>query len=154
MKTKVAIQGVKGSYHHEAAGNYFGNEIELLECDTFKQLAKALAKGKVDKAVMAIENTIAGAILPNYALITKHGLKVVGEIYLSIQHQLMVQKGQTIDDINEVRSHQMALLQCDKFLEKHQDWKVVHDVDTALTAKDIVDQNLSSVAAIASRKAA
>ena len=154
MKTKVAIQGVKGSYHHEAAANYLGNDIELLECDTFKQLAKALAKGKVDKAVMAIENTIAGAILPNYALITKYGLKVVGEIYLSIQHQLMVQKGRTMEDIKEVRSHQMALLQCDKFLEKHQDWKVVHDVDTALTAKDIVDQNLDHVAAIASRKAA
>lgn len=154
MKTKVAIQGVKGSYHHEAAANYLGDEIELLECDTFKQLAKALAKGKVDKAVMAIENTIAGAILPNYALITKYGLKVVGEVYLSIQHQLMVQKGRTLEDIKEVRSHQMALLQCDKFLEKHLDWRVVNDVDTALTAKDIVDQDLDYVAAIASRKAA
>ncbi|SFN27674.1 prephenate dehydratase [Algoriella xinjiangensis] len=154
MKTKVAIQGVKGSYHHEATDNYLKNEFELLECDTFKQLAKALAKGKVDKAVMAIENTIAGAILPNYALITKYGLKVVGEIYLSIQHQLMVKKGQNLEDITEVRSHQMALLQCDKYLEKFPNWKVVNDVDTALTAKDIVDQDLNHVAAIASRKAA
>lgn len=154
MKTKVAIQGVKGSYHHEATDNYLKNEFELLECDTFKQLAKALAKGKVDKAVMAIENTIAGAILPNYALITKYGLKVVGEIYLSIQHQLMVKKGQNLEDITEVRSHQMALLQCDKYLEKFPNWKIVNDVDTALTAKDIVDQDLNHVAAIASRKAA
>ena len=154
MKTKVAIQGVKGSYHHEATDNYLKNEFELLECDTFKQLAKALAKGKVDKAVMAIENTIAGAILPNYALITKYGLKVVGEIYLSIQQQLMVKKGQKLEDITEVRSHQMALLQCDKYLEKFPNWKIVNDVDTALTAKDIVDQDLNHVAAIASRKAA
>lgn len=154
MKTKVAIQGVKGSYHHEATDNYLKNEFELLECDTFKQLAKALAKGKVDKAVMAIENTIAGAILPNYALITKYGLKVVGEIYLSIQHQLMVKKGQKLEDITEVRSHQMALLQCDKYLEKFPNWKIVNDVDTALTAKDIVDQDLNHIAAIASRKAA
>lgn len=154
MKIKVAIQGVKGSYHHEATDNYLKNEFELLECDTFKQLAKALAKGKVDKAVMAIENTIAGAILPNYALITKYGLKVVGEIYLSIQHQLMVKKGQKLEDITEVRSHQMALLQCDKYLEKFPNWKIVNDVDTALTAKDIVNQDLNHIAAIASRKAA
>ena len=154
MKTKVAIQGYIGSYHHEAANIYLGNDIEIVECDTFKTLAKSLAKGKVDKAIMAIENTIAGAILPNYALLTKYNLKVVGEIYLSIQHQLMVKKGQTLDDVKEVRSHQMALLQCDKFLEKHPTWRVVNDIDTALTAKDIVEQDLHDVAAIASRKAA
>ena len=154
MKNRVAIQGYIGSYHHEAANNYLGNDIEIVECDTFKTLAKALAKGKVDTAIMAIENTIAGAILPNYALLTKYNLKVVGEIYLSIQHQLMVKKGQTLDDVKEVRSHQMALLQCDKFLEKHPTWRVVNDIDTALTAKDIVEQDLHDVAAIASRKAA
>ena len=80
MKERVAIQGYIGSYHHEAANNYLGNDIEIVECDTFKTLAKSLAKGKVDKAIMAIENTIAGAILPNYALLTKYNLKVVGEI--------------------------------------------------------------------------
>lgn len=154
MKTRVAIQGYIGSYHHEAANHYLGNDIEIVECDTFKTLAKSLAKGKVDQAVMAIENTIAGAILPNYALLTKYDLKIVGEIYLSIQHQLMVKKGQTLEDVNEVRSHQMAILQCDKFLEKHLDWKIVNDIDTALTAKDIIEQDLANVAAIASRKAA
>ena len=139
MEKRVAIQGYIGSYHHKAANNYLGNEIKIVECDTFKTLAKSLAKGKVDQAVMAIENTIAGAILPNYALLTKYNLKIVGEVFLSIQHQLMVKKGKTLEDIHEVRSHQMAILQCDKFLEKHQNWKVVNDIDTALTAKDIVD---------------
>ena len=154
MKKKVAIQGYIGSYHHEAANSYFGNEIEIVECDTFQSLAKSLHKKKVDTAIMAIENTIAGSILPNYALISKYSLKIVGEIFLSIQHQLMVLKGQTFDDVEEIRSHQMALLQCDKFLEKKPDWRVVNDIDTALTAKDIVDQNLTHVAAIASKKAA
>ena len=58
MKERVAIQGYIGSYHHEAANNYLGNDIEIVECDTFKTLAKSLAKGKVEKAIMAIENTI------------------------------------------------------------------------------------------------
>ena len=154
MNKTVAIQGYIGSYHHEAAHLYLGNQIEIVECDTFKSLAKALHKGQVDTAVMAIENTIAGSILPNYALITKYGLKVVGEVFLSIQHQLMVKKGQNLDDITEVRSHQMALLQCDKFLEKYPEWKIVNDIDTALTAKDIVTQDLDHVAAIASKTAA
>lgn len=154
MTTKIAIQGVKGSYHHEATAKFFGEDYDLLECDTFQELAKAVANGEVDAAVMAIENTIAGAILPNYALITQYGLKVVGELFLSIQHQLMVQKGKGINDIKEVRSHQMALLQCNQFLEKHSSWKVIHDVDTALTAKIIAEENLGTVAAIGSKKAA
>ncbi len=154
MRNKIAIQGVKGSYHHEAAGTFFGENIELCECETFPQLAKALANGEVNAAIMAIENTIAGAILPNYGLITHHNLKIIGEVYLSIQHQLMVKKGQTIEQIKEVRSHQMALLQCNQFLEKHTDWKIIHDVDTALTAKIIAEEQLANVAAIASPKAA
>lgn len=154
MKKRIAIQGYAGSYHHEAANKFFGNDCELQMCDTFSTLAKAVANEEVDAAIMAIENTIAGSILPNYGLITQYQLKVVGEIFLSIQHQLMVKKGQKLSDIQEVRSHQMALLQCMNYLDQHPDWKIVNDLDTALIAQKIAENNLENVAAIASKKAA
>lgn len=152
---KIAIQGIKGSFHHEAVDRYFGNiDCELLECETFRELAKSVANGTVDKAVMAIENTIAGTILPNFALLTKHQLKVIGEINISIQHQFMVLNGSQMEEIKEVRSHPMALLQCDKFLDKYHQLKIVESADTALSAKDIADHKWNHISAIASRKAA
>ena len=154
MKQRIAIQGIKGSNHHQVAREYFGDEIDLVECMSFHGLVDQVLDGTADKAVMAIENSIAGSIIPNYALVYDNGLHIIGEHYLNINHNLMVLKGQSIDDIDEVRSHPMALLQCREFLKTRPEIKMVEDVDTAETARSIEEQQLQNVAAIAPKVAA
>lgn len=154
MKTKVAIQGINGSFHQEVANNYFGEDIEVIECKSFKEVAKRLNKGLVDYGVMAIENSIAGALIPNYALIDENQFSVLGEYFLKISLNLMVLPGQNIDDINEVHSHPIALLQCAKFLEKHKHIKIIESSDTAITAKRICDEKIKGIAALAGPTAA
>ncbi|MGY6648818.1 prephenate dehydratase [Wenyingzhuangia sp. IMCC45574] len=151
---KIAIQGIKGSFHHIVAENYFGKEIELLECMTFAEMPDRVLSDEVDYAIMAIENSIAGALLPNYALIDESNLVVVGEFYLEINHNLMASKGQKIEDIKKVYSHPMALLQCRSFFKDYPHIKLIEDVDTADVAKRIQDNGLTKVGAIASKRAA
>lgn len=151
---KVAIQGIKGSFHHITANQYFGDDIILNECLSFDMMPKLLIDKKVDAIVMAIENSIAGAILPNYALLDEFNLKIVGEVYLPIQHQLMALKNQSINDIKEVWSHPMALNQCKVFLRKYPHIKLIEESDTAEVARLITKNQLKGVAAIASKKAA
>ena len=154
MPTKtIAIQGIKGSYHHEVALNLFGKDIGLAACNNFSEIPPLLQQGKVDKAVMAIENSIVGSILPNYALIDEYNLQICGEYYLPIQHQLMCLKGQKIEDIKEVQSHPMALEQCRKFFRNYPNIKLIEEKDTALIAKKIQDKQLKGIAAIASKRA-
>ncbi|MDF2158408.1 prephenate dehydratase [Algoriphagus sp. CAU 1675] len=151
---KIAIQGVPGSYHHQVALRVFGNEVEILPFNTFETVAKSLAFDTADFGVMAIENSIAGAILPNYDLIDRYGLHIREEFYLPIAHQFMALPGQQIEDINEVRSHPMALLQCKAFLAQHPQILQIDDLDTASVAKRIAEEKLKGVAAIASEIAA
>jgi prephenate dehydratase len=153
MRTKIAIQGIKGSFHHQVAQEYFGQDVALDECLSFEELVDSLLSGKSDQAVMAIENSIAGPIIPNYALIDKNNLHIVGEHYLDIHQNLMALKGQKIEDILEVHSHPMALLQCMDFLKKYTDIKIVEDKDTAETARRIHEKQLKGIAAIASKTA-
>ena len=148
---KIAIQGIKGSYHHEVVGELFGKDIELLECDNFSEIPPLLLNRIADKAVMAIENTIAGAILPNYALIDEYKLQICGEFYLPIHHQLLALKGQNLSDIKEVRSHPMALEQCRKFFRAYPQIKLIEEKDTAKVAKEIQERQLRGIAAIASK---
>lgn len=154
MRTKIAIQGIKGSFHHQVAQEYFGQDVVVDECLSFEELVSSLLSGKSDQAVMAIENSIAGPIIPNYALIDKNNLHIVGEHYLDIHQNLMALKGQKIEDILEVHSHPMALLQCMEFLKKHPNIKIVEDKDTAETARRIDENQLKGIAAIASKTAA
>jgi prephenate dehydratase len=151
---KIAIQGINGSFHQQVANAYFGDSVEILECVTFKDAVKKVVKEKADYAVIAIENSIAGSIIPNYALIDTRDLKIVGEYYLNISLNLMTTKGQTIHDINEVHSHPIALLQCAKFFEKHAHIKLIESSDTAITAKKISENNLINIAALAGPTAA
>ncbi|WP_154859164.1 prephenate dehydratase [Cyclobacterium xiamenense] len=153
-KLKIAIQGVLGSFHHQVAQQYFGAEIEPVGYHTFEEVAKSVENGTVDYAVMAIENSIAGAILPNYDIIDRHHLYVVDEHYLPISHNLMALPGQQLSDIREARSHPMALLQCKQFFAQHPAIRAVDDVDTAYVAKIIAEQQLTGLAAVASSKAA
>jgi prephenate dehydratase len=154
MSLKIAIQGIQGSNHHQVAKDYYGENIELVECLSFDFLVDQLLNGTADKGVMAIENSIAGSIIPNYNLIYHNGLHIIGEQYLNIHHNLMVLKGQQIEDIQEVRSHPMALLQCKDFFRQYPNIKLIEDVDTAETAKRIQEGQLKHVAAIAPNVAA
>ena len=154
VKKRIAIQGIRGSNHHQVAREYFGEEIDLVECLSFHGLVDRLLDGEADKGVMAIENSIAGSIIPNYALVYENDLHIIGEHYLNIHHNLMALKGQSLTDLREVRSHPMALLQCREFLKTQPHIKMVEDVDTAETAKRIQEMQLSGIAAIAPRAAA
>ncbi|MBO0342940.1 MAG: prephenate dehydratase [Bacteroidota bacterium] len=154
MELKVAIQGIKGSNHHQVAADFFGDNIELIECSSFDAVIDSLLMGEADKGIMAIENSIAGSIIPNYNLVYHNNIHVIGEHYLNIHHNLMVMKGKTFDDIQEVHSHPMALLQCKEFFKTHPQIKLVESVDTAETAKRIKEEELGHIAAIAPKKAA
>ncbi len=151
---KVAIQGIRGSFHDIVARQYFSNKIELIECMSFTEIPILLKNDVVDSAVMAIENSIAGAILPNYALIDEYNLNIEGELYLNIHHNLMALKGQRLKDIKEVWSHPMAILQCRKFFRNHPDIKLIEEKDTAEVAEKIQTKSLKGIAAIASKEAA
>ena len=154
MIKTVAIQGIKGSFHHIVSLQYFEKPVETIECMTFDRVVDSLITGESDAAIMALENSIAGSILPNYALIDNNNLHIVGEHYLDIQHHLMALPGQTIEDINEVYSHPMALLQCKEFFKNYPHIKLVEDKDTAEVAERIEKQQLKNIGAIASDMAA
>jgi len=150
----VAIQGYEGSFHQVAAQLFYGNGTGVICCDTFKDVVKiAENKKESDGGVMAIENSIAGSILANYNLLQKSNLKIIGEIYLQIRQNLLVNRGVKLEDIREVHSHTMALQQCYDFLDKHK-WKLVETDDTALSAKHIHQHKSKHIAAIASKLAA
>lgn len=154
MNAKVSIQGYEGSFHQVAAQLFYGKNIGIICCATFKEVVKiASSKKESDGGVMAIENSIAGSILPNYNLLQKSNLKIIGEVYLQIRQNLLVNPGVKLEDIREVHSHTMALQQCDDFLDKHK-WKLVETDDTALSAKHIHQHKSKHIAAIASKLAA
>ncbi|MBT8274259.1 MAG: prephenate dehydratase [Bacteroidia bacterium] len=154
MIKTVAIQGVKGSFHHIVCQNYFDDQTDVIECLSFDRAVDSLIEGDSDAVIMAIENSIAGSIIPNYALIDNHNLFIVGENYLDIQHNLMALPDQDMDDIKEVYSHPMALLQCKDFFKKHPHIKLVEDKDTAEVAQRISTKEIKNIAAIASTAAA
>jgi len=151
--TSVAIQGVKGSFHHIVSQHYFDEKMAVSEYQTFDGVVESILNAKNDAAIMAIENSIAGSIIPNYALIDTFGLHIVGEYYLDIQHHLMALPNQTINDIKEVYSHPMALLQCKAFFKQYPHIKLIEDKDTAEVAQRIQEKKLKHVAAIASQLA-
>lgn len=151
---KVTIQGFEGSFHQVAARQYFGKDVEVIPCATFREVVRiASNKKESDGGVMAIENSIAGSILPNYTLLQKSSLNIVGEVYLQIKQNLLVNPGVTLEDIKEVHSHPMALQQCLEFLDKYN-WKLVETEDTALSAKLLHQKRSKHTAAIAGKLAA
>jgi prephenate dehydratase len=154
METKIAIQGIKGSFHHQVAQEYFEQVDDLDECMSFDGLVKSLVNNHSQKGVMALENSIAGSIIPNYALIDRNNLHIIGEHYLDIHMNLMVLKGQKIEDIKEVHSHPIALLQCAVFFNQYPHIKLVESGDTAETARRIQEQKLTGIGAVAAPIAA
>ncbi len=154
MIKSVAIQGIKGSFHHIVCQQFFDDNMPIQEFLTFDEVVNALVNKQCDAAIMALENSIAGSIIPNYALIDNNHLHIVGEHFLDIQHHLMALKGQKVEDIQEVLSHPMALLQCKAFFKDYPHIKLVEDKDTAEVAQRIQKKQLKGIAAIASNLAA
>ena len=151
---KVSIQGYEGSFHQVAARQYFGKNVEVIPCATFREVIRvASSKTESTGGIMAIENSIAGSILPNYNLLQKSSLRITGEIYLQIKQQLLVNPGVQLSDIREVHSHPMAIQQCLEFLDKYN-WKLIETEDTALSAKHVHQHRSKHIAAIASKLAA
>jgi prephenate dehydratase len=154
MNKKISIQGFEGSFHQVAARQFFGKDVKIICCSTFREVIKIAAdKNQSNGGVMAIENSLAGSILPNYNLLQKSNLKIVGEIYLQINQHLLINPNVKLEDIREVHSHPMALLQCIDYLEKFN-WKLIETEDTALSAKHIHQHKSKHIAAIASKLAA
>lgn len=152
--TRVAIQGIKASFHEEAAFKFFGTGIQTIECNSFKQTCESLANNEADYVIMAIENSIAGSLLPNYTLIREYNFAISGEVYLPIQLHLMALPGVTIDSAKFVTSHPIAIRQCIDFFDEFPHLKVVESVDTAACAKKIRDEQLTDTLAVANSLAA
>jgi prephenate dehydratase len=147
---KIAIQGETGSFHEAAAMKYFSfDEFDIVPCSTFDQTLRCVVEGEADFAVMAIENARSGSILYNYTLIRESGMKILGEQNLRIKQNLMALKGQTLDEIREIRSHPIALAQCMAFLNEHPGITLIESEDTAASARQVSEHQLKGVAAIA-----
>lgn len=153
-KPRVAIQGIRASFHEEAAFKYFGENIQTIECNSFKQTFDALENNEADYVVMAIENSIAGSILPNYSLLLNYNFPVIGEIYLPIQLHLMALPGVAFEQVKYVTSHPIAIRQCVDFFDEYPHLKIVESSDTAACAKRISEEKLTDTVAIANTLAA
>lgn len=151
---KIAIQGVNGAFHEIAARDYYGKDIETLNCVQFKDVFEAVERNIADYGIIAIENTIAGSILENYLLLKRSKLKVIGEISLHITQNLMALPGTKIEDVREVYSHPIAIMQSKDFLDNYPGMRLINWSDTASSAQKIADEQLVGTAAIASEYAA
>ncbi|WP_034889830.1 prephenate dehydratase [Gillisia sp. Hel_I_29] len=154
MDKLIGIQGIQGSFHHLVAQQYFGQQVDVLEAMSFHEMVNSLVSGESQEAVMAIENSIAGSILPNFALIDENDLQIIGEHYIPINMNLMSIPGQKITDIKKVFSHPMALLQCKEFFKNYPHIKLIEDTDTAEVARRISEKESRGIAAVASEAAA
>lgn len=154
QKKRVAIQGIRASFHEEAAFKFFGTDIEAVECNSFKQTCEELKNKKADFVVMAIENSIAGSLLPNYTLLREYNFTIVGEVYLAIQLHLLALPGVKFKDIKYVQSHPIAIRQCSDFFDEFPHLQVIESNDTAACAKKIREENLTDTVAIANQLAA
>ena len=155
MRLKIAIQGAEGSYHHSAAESFFRRRIDIVPVKSFQEVIRvAENREKTDGAVMAIENSIAGSIGPNYSLLLNSKLKIVGEIYIRIKHSFMALPGTRVDEITEVQSHPMAIEQCRKFFDQYPQIDLIEGLDTATCARTIAENQTKGVGVIAGEKAA
>jgi len=155
MELKIAIQGFEACFHEIAARKFFhGTHVQLVFCESFPKLFEVLKSGEADYAVMAIENTLAGSLMPNYNLLRENKFKILGEVLVHIVQNLMALPGTKIEDIREVHSHPVAIAQTEPFFKKYSHIKLVESDDTALSAKEVADNKMIDRGAIASRHAA
>jgi prephenate dehydratase len=152
---RIAVQGIIGSFHEDAAQKYFNEKIEVVECKSFTSVCKLVDTDKVDYAVLAIENSIAGSLLKNYQLIRDYHLRIIGELYLHIQMNLMAVPGVKPSDITDIYSHPIALQQCVEYIEKYFPDAELHEgMDTASAAKFVSEEKSPVAAAIGNLRSA
>lgn len=145
---KVIIQGIAGSFHDIAVRKYFGNDIELVECPSFREQFATMKRDSELYGVVAIENTVAGSILSNYTLLRESELRIIGEVKMHINQNLAVVKGQKIENIKSVESHPMAIRQCEEFFVQHPHIKLVESDDTASSAKRVAAEGKKHIGTI------
>lgn len=146
----MAIQGVSGANHEIAAREFFSDyDVEVVPCMTFEELFRRVGEERDLYGICAIENTLVGSIQSNYTLLKDSGLEVIGEYKLRIRHNLMAMPGVEIDEIAEVHSHPMALMQCKAFFSAYPKIRLIETEDTALSAKEVAERGDRRVAAIA-----
>ncbi len=151
----IAIQGERGAFHELAAQKFFKHKtIKIVPCESFNDLFKNVEQNNENYGIVAIENSLAGGIVPNYKLLDKYNVKIVGEVYLRVKQNLLVKEGQSIKDLKEVYSHPMAIRQCYDFFEQFPHIKLIESLDTAISAKWIAGQKNKNYGAIASKLAA
>jgi len=153
-KLRIAIQGIATSFHEVAAMTYFDEPVDTVECLTFHQLCESLKNCDADCAVMAIENSIAGSILPNYFLLQEYHFSIIGALYLPIHMHLLALPGVALSDIKTIESHPMAIRQCAEYLHDLKNVEIRESDDTALSAKRVSELKLKDTAAIANEYAA
>lgn len=152
---RIAVQGIAGSFHEDAARKYFEDEVEIVECKTFTTVCENIDKDKVDFAVMAIENSIAGSLLNNYQLIRDYHLRIIGEIYIHISMNLLVNEGVQSSDIKHIHSHPIALRQCLEYIEQFYPNAQLHEkLDTAASSKMVAKEKLKNAASIGNLRSA
>jgi prephenate dehydratase len=152
---QVAIMGGYGTFHEIAAYHYFKDrDAEIVTSESFDELFRLMKQGAAQHAISAIENSVAGSILPNYNLIRESDLQITGEIYLRVCQNLVALSGQTIDDLYEVHSHPMAILQSKPFFDRYPHIRLIDGRDTASCMREISIKGLKGVGAIGSRFAA
>ncbi len=151
---KVVYQGVEGAYAYEAMINFFGEDVENYNVETWKDAMEAVKCGDADYAVIPIENSTAGSITQVYDLLANYDNYIVGAIDIHVNHMLLGIEGATLSDVKTVYSHPQALMQCEKYLEENKQWQKVSLANTAVSAQKVKSDGDVSQAAIASRIAA
>ena len=150
---RVAFQGEPGAYSEEAGYGYF-DAPEMIPQESFESVFAVIASGKCESGLIPIENSLAGSILPNYTLLQETPMKIIGEVYLRIKQNLVALRGSTLEDLKEVYSHPMAILQCSRYFDQFPHIRLIESSDTALSAREISIKKLKGVGAIASKLAA
>ncbi len=152
---RVAIQGIAGCFHEQAAREYFkGEEVNAVACKSFSKLFEAVAADKSLLGIIAIENTIAGALLQNHELLRESQMTVIGEQKIRIELVAAMLPEDDFSNLKEANSHPIALMQCQKWLRNYPSIKVVEKDDTASSAHEISSLKLHGHAAICGELAA
>ncbi len=148
---RVAIQGYAGAFHEIASRAFYADRpVEIVPAHSFEEVVGSLLNGKADSGLMAIENTLAGSLMANYHLLQRNDLRICGEAFLRIEQNLLVLPDTRIEDLREVRSHPIALAQCHKFFRRFPHIRLIEDIDTALSAREVAEKGDPRIGAVAS----
>ena len=152
---RVAVLGGPGTYTDAAAGTFFGDSIQIIGKSDFDGIFEAVSTGQVERGIVPIENSLAGSIHRNYDLLLRHDLSIIGETQIHIAHQLIALPGVELADVKKVYSHPQPLAQCEQTLSNLlPEAEQISARDTVSSVKQLIEQNITDGAALASERAA